>query len=62
MGAPVAGLSGGDEQSGTLAATVLVRLKGERDEHRVPVTEDFWPLWRRYLIEERCWAETPAAG
>ena len=43
------------------AATVLVRLKGSRDEHRVPVTEDFWPLWRRYLVEERCWAETPAA-
>ena len=43
------------------AATVLVRLKGARDEHRVPVTEDFWPLWRRYLVEERCWAETPAA-
>ena len=43
------------------AATVLVRLKGARDEHRVPVTEDFWPLWRRYLVEERCWAQTPAA-
>lgn len=46
-----------DERS----ATVLVRLKGARDEHRVPVTEDFWPLWRRYLVEERCWADTPAA-
>lgn len=46
-----------DERSGT----VLVRLKGARDEHRVPVTEDFWPLWRRYLVEERCWADTPAA-
>lgn len=44
-----------------LSATVLVRLKGARDEHRVPVTEDFWPLWRRYLVEERCWADTPAA-
>ena len=43
------------------AGTVLVRLKGARDEHRVPVTDDFWPLWRRYLVEERCWAETPAA-
>lgn len=42
-------------------STVLVRLKGARDEHRVPVTEDFWPLWRRYLVEDRCWAATPAA-
>jgi integrase/recombinase XerD len=40
---------------------ILVRLKGARDEHRVPVTEDFWPLWRRYLVEERRWSETPAA-
>ena len=46
-----------DERS----STVLVRLKGARDEHRVPVTEDFWPLWRRYLVEERAWADTPAA-
>jgi integrase/recombinase XerD len=46
-----------DERSSTL----LVRLKGARDEHRVPVTEDFWPLWHRYLVEERCWADTPAA-
>jgi site-specific recombinase XerD len=43
------------------SSSVLVRLKGARDEHRVPVTEDFWPLWRRYLVEERCFAETPAA-
>ncbi|HZD22326.1 MAG TPA: tyrosine-type recombinase/integrase [Acidimicrobiia bacterium] len=46
---------------GQRTGTVLVLLKGARDEHRVPVTEDFWPLWRRYLVEERSWAETPAA-
>jgi integrase/recombinase XerD len=33
--------------------TITVRLKGARDEHRVPVTDDFWPLLRRYLAEER---------
>lgn len=33
--------------------TVTVQLKGARDAHRVPVTEDFWPLWQRYLAEER---------
>ncbi len=33
--------------------TITVRLKGARDEHRVPVTDDFWPLLRRYLNEER---------
>lgn len=38
-----------DEQRGL----VTVRLKGSRDEHRVPVTADFWPLVRRYLREER---------
>ena len=38
-----------DEQAGTI--TVL--LKGARDEHRVPVTDDFWPLYHRYLSEER---------
>lgn len=32
---------------------ITVRLKGARDEHRVPVTEDFWPLFRRYLNDER---------
>ncbi|MDQ2834601.1 MAG: tyrosine-type recombinase/integrase [Acidobacteriota bacterium] len=32
---------------------ITVRLKGARDEHRVPVTEDFWPMFRRYLAEER---------
>jgi integrase/recombinase XerD len=28
-------------------------LKGARDEHRVPVTDDFWPFYQRYLSEER---------
>lgn len=36
-----------------VAGTVTVRLKGARDEHRVPVTDDFWPLWRAYLEHER---------
>ena len=38
-----------DEKSGF----VVVRLKGARDEHRVPVTEDFWPPFRGYLEHER---------
>jgi site-specific recombinase XerD len=33
--------------------TITVRLKGARDEHRVPVTDDFWPLLQRYLTEQR---------
>ena len=33
--------------------TITVRLKGARQEHRVPVTDDFWPLFRRYLKTER---------
>src|SRR5476651_1224682 len=33
--------------------TITVRLKGARQEHRVPVTDDFWPLFRRYLQTER---------
>jgi integrase/recombinase XerD len=33
--------------------TITVRLKGARDEHRVPVTDDFWPLIQRYPTEER---------
>ena len=32
---------------------ITVRLKGARDEHRVPVTEDFWPMLSRYLDDER---------
>ncbi len=38
-----------DEQAGTI--TVL--LKGARDEHRVPVTDDFWPFYHQYLRRER---------
>jgi len=33
--------------------TITVRLKGARDEHRVPVTDDFWPLLDKYLGAER---------
>jgi integrase/recombinase XerD len=33
--------------------TITVRLKGAREDHRVPVTDDFWPLFRRYLHSER---------
>lgn len=33
--------------------TITVRLKGARQDHRVPVTDDFWPLFRRYLDAER---------
>ena len=32
---------------------ITVKLKGARDEHRVPVTDDFWPLYHHYLDEER---------
>jgi integrase/recombinase XerD len=32
---------------------IVVRLKGARDEHRVPVTDDFWPIYERYLEDER---------
>lgn len=35
------------------AGTVTVRLKGARDEHRVPVADDFWPLFVRYVATER---------
>ena len=31
-------------------STITVRLKGARDEHRVPVTGDFWPVFDRYLL------------
>ena len=33
--------------------TITVRLKGARDDHRVPVTDDFWPLLDKYLDAER---------
>jgi integrase/recombinase XerD len=42
-------LSDLDRRSGT----VMVRLKGARDEHRVPVSDDFWPVFARYLGDER---------
>ncbi|MFN8215181.1 MAG: tyrosine-type recombinase/integrase [Solirubrobacterales bacterium] len=45
------GLSLGDLDRRT--GTVTVRLKGARDGHRVPVAEDFWPPFARYLGEER---------
>jgi integrase/recombinase XerD len=42
--------------------TITVRLKGARQDHRVPVTDDFWPLFRRYLkTERRTLARTSAA-
>jgi integrase/recombinase XerD len=41
---------------------VTVLLKGSRDEHQVPVTDDFWPVFERYLTEERqASITTPAA-
>lgn len=43
------------------ASTILVRLKGARDEHRVPVTEDFLRLFDLYLEHERRDATTEAA-
>jgi integrase/recombinase XerD len=46
-------LSDVDEQH----QTITVRLKGARQDHRVPVTDDFWPLFRQYLQTERA---TPA--
>jgi integrase len=39
---------------------ITVRLKGARDEHRVPVTEDWWPVLDEYLLRERGQAATPA--
>jgi integrase len=42
-------------------STITVRLKGARDEHRVPVTGDFWPVFGRYLAEERGDPPTDAA-
>ena len=41
---------------------IVVRLKGARDEHRVPVTPDFWRLFERYRLTERGdWADCNAA-
>lgn len=41
--------------------TIVVRLKGPRHEHRVPVTDDFWTLFERYLRDERGDVDTDAA-
>jgi integrase/recombinase XerD len=35
------------------SSMIVVSLKGARDEHRVPVTADFWPLFAAYVREER---------
>jgi hypothetical protein len=35
------------------SSMIVVSLKGARDEHRVPVSADFWPLFAAYLPEER---------
>jgi integrase/recombinase XerD len=42
-------------------SAITVLLKGARDEHRVPVTSDFWPVFNRYLAEERGNPPTDAA-
>jgi site-specific recombinase XerD len=42
-------------------SAITVRLKGARDEHRVPVTGDFWAVFDRYLAEERGGPPTDAA-
>jgi integrase/recombinase XerD len=42
-------------------STVVVRLKGARDEHRVPVTADFWAAFDDYLPHERGNPDTQAA-
>jgi len=42
-------------------SAIVVRLKGARDEHRVPVTGDFWPVFDGYLAEERGDPSTDAA-
>jgi len=41
--------------------TITVRLKGARQDHCVPVTDDFWPLYRRYLQTERHMSADSAA-
>lgn len=35
------------------SSTVVVALKGARDEHRVPVSAEFWPLFAAYVRDER---------
>jgi site-specific recombinase XerD len=41
--------------------TIRVVLKGARDEHIVPVIDDFWPRWDAYLRHERGDPSTSAA-
>lgn len=43
------------------SSTIVVRLKGARHEHRVPITGDFWPLHRRYIDHERGRVRSQAA-
>lgn len=43
------------------SSTIVVRLKGARDEHRVPVTDDFWSFYLCYLAFERSITATQAA-
>ncbi len=35
------------------SSTIVVCLKGARDEHRVPVSPDFWPQFAAYVRDER---------
>ena len=42
-------------------STITVRLKGARDEHRVPVSAPFWAAFERYLADERGSVPTTAA-
>jgi hypothetical protein len=46
LGLPLGDL---DRRSGS----IRVRLKGARDQHRVPVADDLWPMFARYVREER---------
>lgn len=41
---------------------ITVRLKGARDEHQVPVTDDFWPLFDKYLAHDRLTSVTTTAA
>lgn len=41
--------------------SIVVRLKGPRHEHRVPVTDDFWVLFESYVSAERGDVDTDAA-
>jgi site-specific recombinase XerD len=47
----VLGMRLGDLDRGS--STVVVALKGARDEHRVPVSADFWPHFAAYVRDER---------